>query len=254
MTLRHARKNWRPFSQWRALVLGALAMGCMTNAQAQPLVSDISSHRVAIDSQFTGTSLLFFGAQQRPGDLLVVMRGPEARVTVRRKSRVLGMWVNRRSTVLEGIPLYYHLAATRPLQEMGAHWLLTSQQLGLPSLRQHYAVDGDMEYIEAFQNYQAARGLYDTAPGPIGFMGETLFRTPIDFPASLPRGTYTAEAYLLQNGRLVAMQSTPLLVAKRGFDAMVYDTAHRYPLFYGLLAVMIAVTVGWTASHLFRRL
>src|SRR3546814_10410317 len=36
-----------------------------------PLITDLSSHLIAITSNFTGTDLLLFGAIDEPGDILV---------------------------------------------------------------------------------------------------------------------------------------------------------------------------------------
>ncbi len=76
-----------------ALFLALLA----TQSRAQQsLVSDISSHRIGITSSFTGTELLLFGALGEAGDVVVVVRGPDQKVTVRRKERVAGIWINTR--------------------------------------------------------------------------------------------------------------------------------------------------------------
>ena len=90
-------------------------------------------------------------------------------------------------------------------------------------------------------------------PKPITIMGETLFKTAIYFPEKIPRGEYTAEVYLLRDGVVTAMQSTPLMVNKEGMDAFIYDLAHHYPMFYGIVSVLIALSFGWVASVAFRK-
>ncbi|MFQ5959300.1 MAG: TIGR02186 family protein, partial [Alphaproteobacteria bacterium] len=57
-----------------AIVAAALAA---LPARAEPLVADISKHRITIDSSFTGTDVLLFGAIDEKGDLVIVVRGPE---------------------------------------------------------------------------------------------------------------------------------------------------------------------------------
>ncbi len=44
-----------------------------------------------------------------------------------------------------------------------------------------------------------------------------------------------------------------LEVRKVGFEARVYDFAHRYSAIYGLLAIVLAVVAGWLGSVFFRR-
>ena len=66
-------------------------------ANSQTLVTDISEHSVAITTDFTGKELLVFGAIDRadthaalgekPMDVVIVIRGPETQVMIRKKAR-----------------------------------------------------------------------------------------------------------------------------------------------------------------------
>jgi hypothetical protein len=52
---------------------------------------------------------------------------------------------------------------------------------------------------------------------------------------------------------VVSAQSTPLVVGKVGFGAELFDFAHRRPVLYGILAVVVALSAGWMAGVAFRR-
>ncbi len=226
-----------------------------TPAAAKPLIADVSSHGIAIDANFKGTSLLVFGAREEAGDILVVVRGPAKNFMLRRKERYMGMWVNSAQQRFVETPVFYALASTRALSEMKADRLLASLQLGGEQLTladRKGTSDGD--FRAAFLEERARNGLYSPMPQPIVFMGDTLFKTTIDFPDIISRGKYTAEVYLLRGNQLIAMQSTPIRVEKQGVDALVYDIAHRFPLLYGILAVLMALVVGWVATMIFRKL
>ena len=72
-------------------------------SQAKPLVADLSQYRIEIDSGFTGTRLLLFGSRNEIGDIVVVVRGPEKNFSVRKKERILGMWINRQENKFRNI-------------------------------------------------------------------------------------------------------------------------------------------------------
>src|ERR1700724_3696361 len=74
------------------LVLLLICWG--SEARAQALVADLTSHLIAITTGFTGASVVLFGATDGPGDVIVAVRGPEREMTVRRKRRVAGIWAN----------------------------------------------------------------------------------------------------------------------------------------------------------------
>src|SRR3954469_6878606 len=90
------------------LVLSLLCWG--SAARAEGLVADLTSHLIAITTGFTGASVVLFGATDGPGDVIVAIRGPEREMTVRRKSRVAGIWVNTQEVTFGNLPSFYALA------------------------------------------------------------------------------------------------------------------------------------------------
>jgi len=215
--------------------------------QAKPLISDLSKYRIPIDSRFTGTSLLLFGARQDAGDVVVVVRGPAHDFVVRKKERVAGIWVNTKQQIFEDIPHYYRFYANDwedpELKSLFARLNIAPELQGR----------GDASFRLAFLRDRQEQGLYLPPADTVSFMGETLFKAVITFPDNIPRGKYTAETYLLQDGELIGMQSTPLRVEKQGFDAFLFDLAHGASLVYGMMAVFMALSVGWAAGLVFKK-
>lgn len=224
---------------------------------ATPIVADISNYRIAMDSSFNGTRLFLFGARNDPGDVVVIVRGPNKNYIMRQKEPVAGIWINSDRMKFYQMPSFYALAASKPLGniEQGAIF----KQLGIGEDHLFAAMNtGDSpsrfgQFKKAFLRYQTTKNLYANNLQPLSFMGETLFKTVVDFPDNIPPGIYTAEIYLLSDGELAGMQSMPITVVKSGLDAFLYDTAHRFPALYGLAAIALALTVGWLGSRLFER-
>jgi uncharacterized protein (TIGR02186 family) len=226
-------------------------------ARAQPLVADLSSHLIAITTGFTGTELVLFGAVEQPGDIVVVVRGPEGPVTVRRKERMLGLWANGSSVTFTGVPSFYHVAASRSLDDIAPRDQLARQRIGVDQLN-FGTTDNVSDTARAI--FQAAllrekqgAGLFPIVPGRVLFIGRQLFRTNVTLPPDLPTGAYQVSVYLFRNGQVAGAQTTPLLVSQSGVSADIQDFAYRRSLLYGLVAVMLAVVAGWLASMFFRR-
>lgn len=225
-------------------------------AEASPIIADLSYHMIAIDSSFKGTSLLMFGARGDAGDIVIAVRGPEAEFTVRRKERHAGIWVNSATVRFKHVPRFYTIASTRPLTELGSDELLRRLRIGTDDMKlESDSVRRDVdEFRTAFKDDRARQGLFTPIPKTISFMSDTLFKTFIDFPDKTPNGNYTAEVYLIHNGQLVSMQSTPIRVRREGTEAMLYNVAHNWPLTYGIIAVAMAFILGWAAAAAFRRI
>jgi uncharacterized protein (TIGR02186 family) len=226
-------------------------------ARAQQLVADISSHLIAITTGFTGTDVVLFGAVDGPGDVAVVVKGPQGRVTVRRKQRIAGIWINTSSVSFEQVPGYYSVATSRALDRMADAAVLSRHEIGV----EHVAVepvdrapDGNLAaWHQALLRNKQHEGLFPTAPGQVTFLGERLFRTTVHFPANVPTGAYTVGVYLIRDGDVVSAQTTPLVVSKVGFSAEVFEFATREAALYGLASIMLALAAGWSAGAIFRR-
>lgn len=228
-------------------------------SQANPLVADLSEHLISITSNFTGTNLLLFGSivGVENADIIVVVRGPEQEVVVRRKDKVAGIWVNRDAVVYKKVPGYYAVAANRTLREITSDRVLDFLQIGAGNLR----LKSDAEltdaqrllYKRAIVRDRMRKGLYLPNPQRVTILGNSLFRTAVHFPATVPVGPYTAAIYLFREGQIIGAQTAPLDIRKFGIERAIFDFAHQQPLIYGVAAVLIALIAGWLASVIFRR-
>ena len=72
----------------------------------------LSTDQVSITSDFSGAELTIFGAldnadplisRQGRYDVIVVLEGPPRPVTVRKKTRVAGMWINTESVIFRDV-------------------------------------------------------------------------------------------------------------------------------------------------------
>jgi len=249
----------------RVIALAMVASGIVAvdgrPAQAAPagteIVTDISEHLISITSNFSGTSLLLFGAiASGGGDVVVTVRGPSSTVMMRRKDRVAGIWINRIAERFHNVPGYFAVAATRPL----AH-------IAPPVTLKRFKLDaGEMEFLpenalskqehaifnDAIIRAKRRQNLYPKERVPVSVLGGTLFRTKIEFPANVPVGTYQVQIYLVRDGHVVSAQSLPLFVKKHGMERAIFDFAHEQPLIYGIAAVALALAAGWGAGMVFR--
>jgi uncharacterized protein (TIGR02186 family) len=225
------------------------------SAQAAPVVADISNYRISVDAGFDGTRLFLFGVRNDNGDIVVVVRGPQRNVMVRKKEEVAGLWVNLDRMKFFQVPMFYAVASSKPLGDIEQHALFSQLAIGEEALIAPPSDTTDPARFKAFKDaffaHQRVQRLYFTNPEPVSFMGETLFKTTIEFPDNIPPGEYTAEIYLLSDGEVTGVQSTPISVVKTGFEGAVNAMAHESPMRYGILAIAMALLAGWVAGRIF---
>lgn len=238
-----------------AVVLGLAIAGPL---RAAPLVADLSKHLVAITTGFAGTDVLLFGAVDEPGDVVVIIWGPPEEVVMHRKSQVAGIWINTAQMTFDRVPSFYSVASSRALDEIADEHVLARLEMGverlnLPLPAAKASPNIARNWQDALIRNKQRLGHYGIEIGQVIFLGESLFRTLVEFPANVPTGTYQIEVYLLRDGRVVSAQTTPLIVGKIGLEAEVYDFAYNYAAFYGLIAILVALVAGWLAHVAFRR-
>ena len=226
-------------------------------ARAAAVLADLSSHIIAIGGGFIGDSVVLFGSTDGPGDIIAVIRGPERDVTVWRKGKVAGIWINADSLTFDNIPAFYAVVASRPIEQLinpstAALYKIGTAQLKYETLSPA-APERTRRFADALIREQQRAGLFVADTGRVTFLGERLFRATLAFPPNVPTGTYLVQVFLIRDGDVVTGQTTPLVVSKVGLDAEVSDFAIREAAAYGAIAIAVALAAGWLASLPFRR-
>lgn len=243
-----------------SFLLASLLMSTALPVKAdQPLLADLSDHLIAITTGFTGTSVVLFGATDGPGDVVIVVRGPERDMVVRRAHRIAGIWINTRQLTFAGVPSYYAVFSNRPLDDVVPESVQALHQIGLANLRMQPAAPTALapEEVADFRNAlvedERRAGIYNEDAGKVSFLGDRLFRATVDFPSNVPTGTYFIEVLLIRDKTVISGQTTPLVVSQIGIDADIGEFARRRALLYGIVAVAVAAMAGYLATLPFRR-
>jgi uncharacterized protein (TIGR02186 family) len=243
----------------RLAVTMAVCLLAAGPARAEGLVADLSEHLIAITTAFVGTDVVLFGTSTGGGDIVVTVVGPRQDQVVRRKDQIAGIWVNRESLEFTNVPSYYAVASSAPLDEIAEPAVLARHELGVDHLRLEPVDEtgADAAQVATFEKAlirnKQRQELYTRAPGPVRFLGPNLFRTTLSFPANVPPGIYQVQVFELEDGYVKDAQRSALVISKVGLEADVFDFAQGHAPLYGLLAIVMAVGLGWLAGVIFRR-
>lgn len=231
--------------------------------------ADVSTRNVAVTSSFTGTEIVVFGAidnsrQSSPEaglyDVVIVIEGVASNITVRKKGRVGGIWLNTESQEFESVPSYYAIASTRPLDEVAPEAILIGYEIGFDHVRM---VPGGSKtrlppaemkaFREAVIRLKQKDGLYVSEPHGVAFIGRSLFRSSISLPATVSVGPFDTRVYLFRGDRLISQYNVRINLEREGLERFLHDSAFEYPFFYGLATVLLALASGLIASALFSK-
>lgn len=231
-------------------------------AQSEEIIAGLSQNVVSINATFVGSEILIFGAIKRetpapedPLGVIVVVEGPSQAITVRRKAKRMGIWVNTDSAEVSAAPSFYAIATSAPFQNLVTESVDQALHISIPeSIRifRSANVEDPDSFAEAVKRIREKEGLYKLDEGGVNLREDTLFDARIELPANLTEGVFKARIFLTRDGKVVNAHVADIDVQKVGLERWLYNLAHEQALIYGLMSLAIAIAAGWAASAFFR--
>lgn len=254
-------------ARWLAAAAPLLLAQAAPRARDMPkpvLVPDVSQRDIEIAYSFTGADLLLFGAILYPGgrvpgardapEVAVVVKGPPRSILVREKKKVAGIWVNAARLRFRSAPSFYAIASSRPIARLLDERTRAIYELGVDSLQLSPASSAPADVQDRFGrglvDLQSRAGLYYEAPRAVEITDGVLYRARLRIPARVPVGRFTAETFLIRDGRVLAAAVRDIEVRKSGAERLVTRAADRSSISYGLTVVALSVFLGWLAGWL----
>jgi uncharacterized protein (TIGR02186 family) len=232
-------------------------------AAGEDIVAGLSQNRVSITADFEGSEILIYGAVKRtapapPGTLhvIITVEGPSTPITVRKKERTAGIWINRSSVQVASAPSFYAIATTGHLRDILSETENLRHQITIPRAIRAVGIsqqaENAPEFLNALIRVREAEDRYRLNERTVQFTQATLFRADVVLPANLTEGMYRVRIFLTRNGEVVDRIERQINVRKEGLERFLFNLSRDQPLIYGLLSLLIAVAAGYGASAAFR--
>lgn len=245
-----------------AAVLLWLAMPALAQ---ESVVTGISTDNIALTADFDGSEIFVFGAIRREGalpegvaplDIIITIKGPVRPLTVRRKDRRFGIWINTDAVTVREAPSFYAIATTSPMADLLTETERLRYGIGLDQavrkVGSHPTITDTRPFGDAVVRIREADGLYDALDGAVSVTEDTLFQARFQLPANLIEGDYSAEFFLVRDREVIYSGATTIVVEKTGVERWLYNLSIDRPLAYGVLSVALALVAGWLAATVFR--
>ena len=81
-----------------------------------------------------------------------------------------------------------------------------------------------------------------------------LFRKTLSLPSNVSTGLFNVIIMHYRKGLLISREESSIKISKSGISASIYNIAQEYSALYGIIAVVLAVFIGWFANMIFRRI
>ena len=230
------------------------------NVKAQnQIVADLSQENVEISTDFLGAKILLFGAYdgRKGDDIIVVVTGPKGLVTIQKKEKVLGVWVNTKKVNYINAPKYLSISSNRDIDEILNQKTQKISEIGLNNLNVRIQpgkrVLSEKEWREALTRNMLKSKLWSLNENSVSLNKNSLFRSYLSLPSNVTIGKFEVKILHYRNSKLISKESNTINVSKSGISAEIYNIAQNYSTLYGIFAVLLAVFIGWGTNLVFRK-
>ena len=226
------------------------------------IVADLSQDNVEISTDFLGAKILLFGAYdgKKGDDIIIVVTGPKGLVTVQKKEKVFGVWVNTQKINYINSPKYLNILSNRDINDILNQRTRKIAEIGLNNLNVRIqpgkVVSKEKEKIwrKALTRNMLKSKLWSLNENSVYLNKNVLFRSYLTLPSNVPTGIFNVKILHYRNNKLISKETSTINVLKSGISAEIYNIAHNYSTLYGIFAVLLAVLIGWITNLIFRKI
>jgi uncharacterized protein (TIGR02186 family) len=226
-------------------------------AQTNEMAVEIANDHIDVTVGFTGSSIELFGDKKdKNAQIAIIVEGPRKDITIWKKERVLGAWMNSKYTTFFDMPVYYQYAFSADEKAEEHLPLLLENSVGHKALFEKTKVKKSKNikvpavFEKEFLDKKIAAGLYFAEPAEFKFMNDNFFRVQFQIPPSAATGEYTIKSFLIKNGKVLQVQENDLKVEQVGINAFVRSSSKDYSFIYALICIIFGVASGWFVSVL----
>ncbi len=251
------------------LLLGAVSLGA---AQAQTLeeqhkvLTSASKTVIEIGLSYHGDQIHFFGVSPlRDADLIVKLTAEKSEeVKLSMKGKVAVFWMAVKQYDVTDAPFMYKIHSTKPIdqittpetaEQLGLGYAAVQKKMKLHLARGEAAPDDPDKVFKGLVKIKEEANLYNIIADPkrLEVTEGRLFTHYFRFPPAATEGRYVVESSAFKDKQLVGYGKDVIQIKKVGLEYWLTDISQNYPLFFGIMAVVIALSAGLLVGMIFRK-
>ncbi len=227
------------------------------------IVSNIDKREIELTTRFDGSKILVFGALTETNNdptLVIELVGPKQDMTIRKKSKVWGIWVKKDYAKFKKVPSFYQINSTNLISDKRQE--ITNRKLEKyffsklknAETTSQKKVD-KKEYFSELIRLNKEKNNIRLFETKISILQEKLFFSTIELPQKIFPGEYKVIISTLdENNEVINSSSEIVKVSKTGIQKFLSFNAANNSTLYGIFSVMLALFLGFSAAQIFRLL
>ena len=221
-------------------------------AQKRPGTITLQPDRVSIGLFYGGCNVHLKAETPVGGDVVIRVVGPNEPLEFKRKGKKFGfIWMSDGEVRYEDVPIIYILRSSQKLGRLASPETLEELKLGSGALQAEIAGDSGSGAQALFQDLVKLKekdGLFSIKESGVELhpRGEGEQEVSCDFllPAKTPVGEYRVDLFEFEDGKGVLSATGKVKIERSPVISFIISMASNHGLFYGCLAVFIAIIAG----------
>lgn len=238
----------------------------LTPEAQQKVVTASSKNLIEIGLSYHGEQIHFFGVSPlRDCDLIIRLtaeKSEEVKLSV--KGRVGPFWMSVKQYDVTDAPFMYKIHSTKPVeqivspetaQELELGYAAVQKKMKLHLARGEAASDDAEKVFKGLVKIKEEANLYNIIADPqrLEVTEGRLFKHYFRFPPSATEGRYVVESFAFKDGQLVGYGKDVIKIQKVGLEHWLTDISQNHPVFFGIMAVVIALGAGLLVGMIFKK-
>lgn len=243
------------------LCLGVAGLHAEVPAFDSTIALQLAPPEIEVGVFYRGTDLQVEGDVPDCDGAVLVLEADSDEVTLNRKGREAGIWLNVAQVTVSGAPKVYLLASSKRLDDLCSEGIQRELGLGIKSLRDRLTVTCTKPLVgtetEEFLKLKKQSGTYNTDIDLILTSmngGHQKLSALLPIPATVAPGCYYVALYCFRNGELVSRGMSELNIRRVGLVHIIATLAQQHAAEYGVLAIFVAMSVGILVGIIFHSL
>jgi uncharacterized protein (TIGR02186 family) len=178
------------------------------------------------------------------------------------KGRVGPLWMTVKQYEVTNSPFIYKIHASKPLDQIISKETALELGLGYPAVRSNmklHLIRGEAAPEDEAIVWEGLRKIKERAtlwnvvedPARLEISEGKLFKHYFRFPPAATEGRYQVESFCFLKGELVGYGKDIIEIRKVGLEHWLTQTSKNQPVFFGIMAVLIAVGAGLLVGIIF---
>jgi uncharacterized protein (TIGR02186 family) len=236
----------------------------ITPEDQQKVITSASKNVVEIGLSYSGDKIFFFGVNPVPGSDVVIKLTAEKEEAVKLsvKGKVGPLWMTVKQYEVTGAPFIYKIHTNKSLDQIISKKTAQELELGYDAVRHKMkmhlirgeaAPEDEAIVWQGLLKIKERATLYNIVEDPkrLEIAEGKLFKHYFRFPPAATEGRYQVESFCFDKGELVGYGKDIIEIKKIGLESWLTQTSQNSPVFFGIMAVVIALGAGLLVGVIF---